>query len=155
MRGMSILLAAAFAVGIVFGGLRLDLQRPGAPVPMPRPEAATMPDRVDYREVGQASWYGPGFHGRETASGEVFEDPLANVSHHGKLLAVEQLHDGGTSGHVLPFARNDARHAIELRRQQLLTRFSGQPAVFRRQTFRQPAGLCFGESRQALGFGRQ
>ena len=30
---------------------------------------------VDYENIGEmkASWYGPGFHGKKTASGQVFE----------------------------------------------------------------------------------
>ena len=27
----------------------------------------------DYNEVGIASWYGPGFHGKKTANGEIFD----------------------------------------------------------------------------------
>ena len=37
----------------------------------------------DYDEIGIASWYGPGFHGRPTANGEIFDEnkgshPLKN-----------------------------------------------------------------------------
>ena len=32
--------------------------------------ASTKPS---HKEVGEASWYGPGFHGNETASGETFD----------------------------------------------------------------------------------
>lgn len=31
--------------------------------------------------VGQASWYGPGFHGRKTASGEIFNMHAMTVAH--------------------------------------------------------------------------
>ncbi|WAK03905.1 septal ring lytic transglycosylase RlpA family protein [Methylobacter sp. YRD-M1] len=34
-----------------------------------------------YKEVGEASWYGPGFHGRETASGEVFDQKGMTAAH--------------------------------------------------------------------------
>jgi rare lipoprotein A (peptidoglycan hydrolase) len=98
MRGTWILFGAAFAAGIAFGGLRLDLERPSVPVPMPRPEAATVPDRVGYREVGRASWYGPGFQGRETASGEVFDQNRLTAAHRrlplGTRITVTNLENG-------------------------------------------------------------
>jgi rare lipoprotein A len=34
-----------------------------------------------HKEVGEASWYGPGFHGRETASGEVFDQREMTAAH--------------------------------------------------------------------------
>lgn len=34
-----------------------------------------------YKEVGEASWYGPGFHGRETASGETFDQREMTAAH--------------------------------------------------------------------------
>ncbi|MEF3076942.1 septal ring lytic transglycosylase RlpA family protein [Methylobacter sp. Wu1] len=34
-----------------------------------------------YKEVGEASWYGPGFHGRETASGKVFDQKDMTAAH--------------------------------------------------------------------------
>lgn len=32
-------------------------------------------------QVGRASWYGPGFHGRKTASGEVFDQNKLSAAH--------------------------------------------------------------------------
>jgi rare lipoprotein A len=34
-----------------------------------------------YKEIGEASWYGPGFHGRETASGKVFNQRDMTAAH--------------------------------------------------------------------------
>lgn len=34
-----------------------------------------------YNEVGEASWYGPGFHGRKTASGKVFNQKDMTAAH--------------------------------------------------------------------------
>ncbi|MGZ8923410.1 MAG: septal ring lytic transglycosylase RlpA family protein [Methylosarcina sp.] len=34
-----------------------------------------------YKEVGEASWYGPGFHGRETASGVIFDQREMTAAH--------------------------------------------------------------------------
>ena len=36
---------------------------------------------VVYRETGQASWYGPGFDGRKTASGTVFDQHQLTAAH--------------------------------------------------------------------------
>lgn len=35
----------------------------------------------DYDEVGMASWYGPGFHGRQTASGQRFDMHAMTAAH--------------------------------------------------------------------------
>jgi rare lipoprotein A len=41
-----------------------------------------VPAREDrYDEVGVASWYGPGFHGRSTANGETFDENLISAAH--------------------------------------------------------------------------
>jgi len=41
-----------------------------------------VPAREDnYNEVGVASWYGPNFHGRDTANGEVFDQNLLSAAH--------------------------------------------------------------------------
>lgn len=34
-----------------------------------------------YIEIGEASWYGPGFHGQETASGETFDTNKMTAAH--------------------------------------------------------------------------
>jgi rare lipoprotein A len=34
-----------------------------------------------YKEVGEASWYGPGFHGRKTASGKIFNQRDMTAAH--------------------------------------------------------------------------
>lgn len=41
-----------------------------------------VPAREDnYDETGVASWYGPGFHGRRTSNGEVFDENLISAAH--------------------------------------------------------------------------
>jgi rare lipoprotein A len=35
----------------------------------------------DYRETGIASWYGPGFHGKPTANGEIFDQNALTAAH--------------------------------------------------------------------------
>ena len=38
-------------------------------------------DDPAFRQVGVASWYGPGFHGRRTASGERFDQNDLTAAH--------------------------------------------------------------------------
>ncbi len=38
-------------------------------------------DEPGYSEVGRASWYGPGFNGRRTANGEVFDENKLTAAH--------------------------------------------------------------------------
>ena len=69
----------------------------------------------DYDEVGMASWYGPGFHGKKTANGEIFNQNIISAAHrtlplpsivkvtnldNGKVLSFVRVNDRG------PFARN-------------------------------------------------
>ncbi|WP_343562535.1 septal ring lytic transglycosylase RlpA family protein [Kiloniella sp. b19] len=35
----------------------------------------------DYVETGVASWYGPGFHGKQTANGEIFDENALTAAH--------------------------------------------------------------------------
>jgi rare lipoprotein A len=68
----------------------------------------------NYREEGIASWYGPGFHGRMTASGEEFSTYEMTCAHRTlpmpSLVKVENLKNGKTA--ILrvndrgPFAKN-------------------------------------------------
>ena len=56
------------AYGVVLVSLLLTLSASCAIVPKKVRGYA-----VGFREAGMASWYGPGFHGRKTSSGEVFD----------------------------------------------------------------------------------
>jgi rare lipoprotein A len=53
------------------------LVTPASVPPSAAPSPAAVPERVAvgqiYRETGVASWYGKEFHGRKTASGEIFD----------------------------------------------------------------------------------
>jgi len=56
--------------------------------------------RADYRydETGIASWYGPGFHGRETANGELYDQEAMTAAHRTlpmpSLVRVTNLENG-------------------------------------------------------------
>ena len=54
-----------------------------AVAPMPAVEELAQAQRasVVYVQKGQASWYGPGFHGRKTASGERFNQHALTAAH--------------------------------------------------------------------------
>ena len=69
----------------------------------------------DYKEIGIASWYGPGFHGKKTANGEIFDQNKVSAAHrtlpmpsivrvtnldNGKVLSKVRVNDRG------PFAGN-------------------------------------------------
>ena len=47
---------------------------------MPR-EMGSTSDKPVHKEVGEASWYGPGFHGKETANGETFDQKDMTAAH--------------------------------------------------------------------------
>lgn len=37
--------------------------------------------KTEHKEIDEASWYGPGFHGQETASGETFDQKQMTAAH--------------------------------------------------------------------------
>lgn len=55
-------------------------------------------EQYDYVEVGTASWYGPGFHGRVTANGEVYDQNALTAAHRTlqmpSVVRVTNLHNG-------------------------------------------------------------
>lgn len=52
----------------------------------------------DGKQVGKASWYGPGFHGKKTASGQPFDQHKLTAAHPrlplGTRARVTNLHNG-------------------------------------------------------------
>jgi rare lipoprotein A len=57
-------------------------QNEPAPIILPvEPPSLYPPDVPSYLQVGLASWYGPGFHHRPTASGERFEMDAITAAH--------------------------------------------------------------------------
>lgn len=85
----------------------LPVAPPTAPAPLPAEvEAVQLPApvavEVPEREVGRglASWYGPRFHGRRTASGERFDQHAFTAAHRtlpfGTVVRVRSLVNGRT-----------------------------------------------------------
>jgi rare lipoprotein A len=66
------LLAAVFSLPLTFN----DTQSAFAASSSSKPSG-----KADFRQVGTASWYGPGFHGRKTASGERFDQNKLTAAH--------------------------------------------------------------------------
>lgn len=112
MRRLSVALCAAAAMLVLAGQGRADLARNGKAEPA-------------FRQVGVASWYGPGFHGRQTASGERFDQNDFTAAHrklplgsevrvtnleNGRSITVE-INDRGpyAKGRVLDLSRAAAR----------------------------------------------
>ncbi|MGB7484769.1 MAG: septal ring lytic transglycosylase RlpA family protein, partial [Phormidesmis sp.] len=69
----------------------------GLPEPEPTIAAAPTP-AIAYTNVGSASWYGPGFNGRRTARGEVFNQNAITAAHRtlpfGTRVLVTNLNTG-------------------------------------------------------------
>lgn len=59
---------------------------------------------VDAAECGRASWYGPGFHGRLTASGEVYNQ-----------WAMTAAHKTRPFGSVVTVTRTDTGASVQVR----------------------------------------
>ena len=61
-------------------------------------EQGSATDKPVHKEVGEASWYGPGFHGKETSSGETFDQKDMTAAHPtlpmGTMAKVTNLDNG-------------------------------------------------------------
>jgi putative cell wall-binding protein len=101
------------------------------PEPEPEPEPAAAQEEQDSEQVvgvfeGEGSWYGPGFHGRSTASGETFDRNALTAAHRslpfGTRVRVTNLNNGRQvivrindrgpyhGGRVIDLAEAAARH---------------------------------------------
>jgi rare lipoprotein A len=58
-----------------------DIPENGRDAVEPEPEAESEPEPAAVAETGLASWYGPGFHRRKTASGERFDMFAMTAAH--------------------------------------------------------------------------
>ncbi|MEK9154876.1 MAG: septal ring lytic transglycosylase RlpA family protein [Patescibacteria group bacterium] len=72
--------------------------------------------------IGVASWYGPGFHGRKTASGIIFNQNEITVAHRtlpfGTMISITNLINGKTiMAPVLdrgPYTRKNGRYSRDV-----------------------------------------
>ena len=76
--------------GVTIATLMPAPQQEPTPTPAPQENQADQADTVAKSkkirsprtmQSGKASWYGPGFHGKPTASGEVFDQALMTAAH--------------------------------------------------------------------------
>jgi peptidoglycan lytic transglycosylase len=75
-------------LGCIAGCSRHPAPVPPPPLPQVREKTApTGPPTVI--QIGTASWYGPGFHGHETASGETFNQHALTAAHRTLPLGTE------------------------------------------------------------------
>jgi rare lipoprotein A len=63
------------------GCARRSTARPPAPVPVPASIPASIPAKIGSTETGIASWYGVPYHGRPSASGEIFDMEKLTAAH--------------------------------------------------------------------------
>ena len=79
----------------LFAGARAAAARDPKPCRIRRLPASAEPA---FRQIGVASWYGPGFHGRQTASGERFDQNDLTAAHRklplGSEVKVTNLENG-------------------------------------------------------------
>jgi rare lipoprotein A (peptidoglycan hydrolase) len=64
---------------LVFAGCTSD--RSGEQGKQTSQEKGGLAAKPNRKEVGEASWYGPGFHGKETANGETFNQNNMTAAH--------------------------------------------------------------------------
>jgi peptidoglycan lytic transglycosylase len=85
--------AAAAAIGVVVSAC--SLIRP------------TTPPVVGGQQEGVASWYGPGFHGRRTANGEVYDQYELTAAHQTLALGTRVMVTSATNGRSVEVRVND------------------------------------------------
>jgi rare lipoprotein A len=88
MRRLSVSLLATCALLMLAGQSQAELKKSSkSPVTEPA-----------FRQVGTASWYGPGFHGKRTASGERYDQNDLTAAHRklplGSEVKVTNLENG-------------------------------------------------------------
>jgi len=66
--------------GVVVGSVLLATTVAGCGFIFGRP-APTIDNRSGATQVGMASWYGPGFHGNPTSSGEIYDQYELTAAH--------------------------------------------------------------------------
>jgi rare lipoprotein A (peptidoglycan hydrolase) len=82
-KWLSVLPLVALASALVISGCSTD--KPGNNSEQQNQQTLKLQSSSDTKtvkkEVGEASWYGPGFHGQETANGETFDQKDLTAAH--------------------------------------------------------------------------
>ena len=83
---------ASLIVAVAFAAALLAVPAPQTRVPSQAVEAPA------WTQTGKVSWYGPGFHGRQTANGEIFDTNEMTMAHRslafGSRVRVTNLDNG-------------------------------------------------------------
>ncbi len=72
-----------------------------------------------FEQVGIASWYGPGFHGKETANGEVFNQNELTAAHRTLPLGTKVAVTNVTNGKSVKAEINDRGPHVKGRHRSL------------------------------------
>jgi rare lipoprotein A len=75
--------------------------------PRPQTQEAAPSGKPVTSQIGTASWYGPGFHGRETASGETFNQHALTAAHRTLPLGTEATVTNLETGQSVQVKIND------------------------------------------------
>ena len=81
-------------------------ETPPTPAP-PAHEETPRPGQPETTQVVTASWYGPGFHGQETASGETFDQHALTAAHRTLPLGTEAKVTNLETGQSVTVTIND------------------------------------------------
>lgn len=83
-------------------------EEPVSPPPVPQAQEEAAPaGKPKTTQVGTASWYGPGFHGHETASGEAFDQHALTAAHRTLPLGTEAKVTNLETGQSVQVTIND------------------------------------------------
>jgi Lytic transglycolase len=75
--GLCVLLVVGLTLPLLLNGCASTVSRRQSPPPL----VAPVPAHPQTGQLGVASWYGPGFHGNLTASGEVYNQHALTAAH--------------------------------------------------------------------------
>jgi rare lipoprotein A len=106
-----------------------------APVPQapaPQTQEAAPAGKPATTQIGTASWYGPGFHGRETASGETFNQHALTAAHRTLPLGTEAKVTNLETGQSVHVTINDRGPYVQGRHLDLSQAAAKQIGLTRR-----------------------
>ncbi len=98
MVALSSLLVACAQKAQRIGSLGTSTRRHQRPYRVNGHTYYPLPSAVGFTEIGYASWYGPGFHGKSTSSGEIYNMHALTAAHKilplNTFVLVENLNNG-------------------------------------------------------------